>query len=65
MEIERLALRASEFAEAIGASRSKVYEMMADGSVPTVVIGGVRRIPVDAAKQMIADQLAMARKDGQ
>lgn len=50
----RLALRVTEFADAIGASRSKAYQMVAAGEVPSVRIGGCIRIPLVAAKQWLA-----------
>jgi excisionase family DNA binding protein len=45
---KRLAYRIPEAAEAIGVSRAKAYEMAANGDIPTVTIGGIKRVPVDA-----------------
>jgi excisionase family DNA binding protein len=55
---ERLAYRIHEFAEAIGVSRSKAYEIVASGEVPSIKVGGCLRIPVDSARGYIAQQLA-------
>jgi excisionase family DNA binding protein len=61
--MEKLALRISEFAEAIGVSRSKGYELVADGTVPSVKFGSTRRVPVDAVRALIEKQIAeQARK---
>lgn len=57
MGVDRLAYRVTEFAEALGVSRSKGYEMVASGEVPSIRIGGSVRIPVDVAKQWLADKL--------
>lgn len=57
MATERLMYRIPEFAEAIGASRAKGYEMVASGAVPSVVIGGLRRVPVSVVHDIIAKQL--------
>ncbi len=65
MQVEQLTWKATELAEALRVSRSKAYEMMASGEVPTIVIGGVRRVVVAGVKQRIADQLGTANKDGQ
>lgn len=55
---ERLAWRIIEFAESYGVSRSKAYEIVASGEVPSITIGGCRRVPVESARAYIAHQLA-------
>ena len=57
---ERLMLRPSEAAEAIGVSRSKAYELIAAGEIPSVTVGGCKRVPVDALRQWIDQRLAAA-----
>lgn len=52
--MERLALRPTELAEALGISRSKTYELLARGEFETVRIGSSIRIPVDSLKRWIA-----------
>jgi excisionase family DNA binding protein len=42
---EPLLLRASEVARLLGIGRSKVYEMMQTGELPTVRIGSAVRVP--------------------
>jgi excisionase family DNA binding protein len=59
--MDRLLLRPVEAAEAIGIGRSKVYELLASGELPSLRIGGSVRVPVDALKAWIARQLE-ARK---
>ena len=55
---DRLMLRPVEAADAIGVSRSKVYELIAAGQIPSVKLAGCVRVPVDALKQWIERQLA-------
>ncbi len=55
---DRLMLRPVEAADAIGVSRSKVYELIAAGQIPSVKLAGCVRVPVDALKHWIERQLA-------
>ncbi len=57
--IDRLLLRPAEAADAIGVSRSKAYELIANGTLPSVRIGtsGVR-VPVAALREWIDRELA-------
>lgn len=57
MQTERLMLRPAETAEAIGVSRSKAYELIARGDIPSVKVGGCVRVPVDRLRQWIARQV--------
>jgi excisionase family DNA binding protein len=59
--MERLLLRPVEAAEAIGISRSKIYELLASGELPSVRIGASVRVPVEALRAWIAEQLDAAR----
>ena len=55
MAQERLLLRP---AEAMGVSRSKLYELIAGGVIPSIKVGGCVRVPVAALQQWIERQLA-------
>ena len=44
----RLLYRPAEAAAAVGVSRSRMYELIASGEVPSVRVGGTLRVPVDA-----------------
>ena len=55
--MDKLLLRPIEAAEAIGLGRSKVYELLASGELPSIRIGGSVRIPVDALRKWIDGQL--------
>jgi len=59
--MERLLLRPVEAAEAIGVTRSKIYELRASGDLPSVRIGASMRVPVDALRAWIAEQLDAGR----
>lgn len=54
---DRLLVRPDEAAEALGLSRSRIFEMIADETLPSIKIGKSRRIPYDALKQWVADQM--------
>ncbi len=56
--MDKLLLRPVEAAEAIGIGRSKVYELLASGELPSIHIGGSVRVPVDALRVWIARKLA-------
>ena len=56
--MDRLLLRPVEAAEAIGIGRSKVYELLASGDLPSIRIGGSVRVPVAALQAWIERQLA-------
>jgi excisionase family DNA binding protein len=53
----RLMLRPIEAADSIGVSRSKCYELIARGEIPSVKVGGCVRVPVEALRDWIASQL--------
>ncbi len=50
--------RAAEAADALRVSRSKVYELMNRGEIPWVQVGRVRRVPVEALRQLIRARVA-------
>jgi len=54
-------LPAYSAAEAIGISRSKIYELLASGELPSVRIGASVRVPVEALRAWIAEQLDTSR----
>ena len=54
----RLLLRPAEAAEAIGVSRARAYELIAQGTLPSIRIGSSIRVPVDALRHWITEQLA-------
>jgi excisionase family DNA binding protein len=52
---ERRALRVNEFCQLYGLSRATAYKLMAAGKLRTVLVGGRRLVPVDAAEALIAE----------
>ena len=46
----RLLYRIAEAAEILGVSRSKAYELVASGEIPSVRLGGTVRVPAAALK---------------
>jgi excisionase family DNA binding protein len=54
---EKLLLRPIEAAEAIGVSRSRAYELIGSGQIPSIRIGSSVRVPVAALKDWIEREL--------
>jgi excisionase family DNA binding protein len=53
--VERLAYRPREAAAALGLSRARVYELMAEGRIDYRQIGSVRLIPRTALDALLSD----------
>ena len=58
MSVERLLYRPAEAAEAIGVSRSRMYELIDSGDIPSIRIGGTLRVPVDELRRWVEQKLA-------
>ena len=56
---ERLALRVQEAADSLGYSRAKTYELIADGTIPSIRLGKSIRVPVDQLRQMLSARLGV------
>ena len=46
--MDKLLLTPTEAATALGIGRSKIYELMQTGQLPSVHIGACRRVPTEA-----------------
>ena len=57
---ERLLLRPSEVAETLGIGRSKAYELIAAGTIPSIRIGASVRVPAEHLRAWIAAQTGEA-----
>ena len=53
--MERLLLKPSEAMELIAVGRSRIYEMLASGELPSIRVGRSIRIPVKALEEWVAD----------
>lgn len=53
---EKMLLRPIEVADALGVGRSKAYELIASGVIPSVRIGASVRVPLDSLRAWIASQ---------
>jgi excisionase family DNA binding protein len=60
---DKLMLRVTEAADALGVSRAKAYELIAAGEIPSVRLGGCVRVPLDALRAWISQQTN--RPDGE
>ena len=54
-EANRLAFRVQPFCKSIGIGRTKFYELVRDGKIKTVVIGGRRLVPADEAQRLVRE----------
>jgi excisionase family DNA binding protein len=54
----RFLLRPEEGAHAIGVSRARLYELLADGQIKSIKIGRSRRIPVAELERWVSEELA-------
>jgi excisionase family DNA binding protein len=55
--VEPLLLTTEEAANVLRISRSKAYELIASGRLPSITLGRSRRVPLDALRKWIADQI--------
>lgn len=62
--MDRLLLRPVEVAEQLGIGRSKAYELIASGEIPSVKIGATVRVPVDALRDWVAKQQSRCLRVG-
>lgn len=51
--MDRICLKATEVAVALGVARSKAYALMADGTLPVLRIGRNVRVPKDALEEWV------------
>lgn len=51
--MEKVLLTVEEAAERLSLGRTKVYELVARGELPSVVIGRCRRVPVQALEPFV------------
>jgi excisionase family DNA binding protein len=51
--MERLLLRPTEAAEVIGIGRSKMYELLARGEMPSMRVGGSLRVPLAQLREWV------------
>jgi len=51
----KLLLTPNEAAQQLAVSRTKIYELMATGTLRSIHIGRLRRVPVEALRDFIGD----------
>jgi excisionase family DNA binding protein len=54
--VEKFLLRPDEAAHALGVGRSKLYTLIAAGSLPSIRVGHSVRVPVGALREWIEQQ---------
>jgi prophage regulatory protein len=63
--MEKLLLTAREVAEMLGLGRTKTYELIAGGQIPSVRVGGCVRVPVEGLKEWLRERVSGTRADPQ
>jgi excisionase family DNA binding protein len=58
---ERLLYKPAEVGEAIGVSRARAYELIAQGSIPHIRVGSSIRVPVAALKEWVSRESQSVR----
>ena len=53
----RLLLRPEEGADALGLSRARIFELMAEGRIKSIKIGRSRRIPLAELERWVTEEL--------
>jgi excisionase family DNA binding protein len=61
--MDKLLLTPTEAADALGIGRSKVYELMRAGTLPSIRIDSCRRVPVDDLRALVARLRRTANDD--
>jgi excisionase family DNA binding protein len=63
--MEKLFVKPSEAADALGLGRSKTYQLIASGTLPSVRIGKSIRVPVEALRRWADSQVKTADAGGE
>jgi len=62
--VEKLLLRPMEAAELIAVGRSRIYEMLASGELPSIRIGRSVRVPLMELRKWVSEHQATACQSG-
>ncbi|WNM50111.1 helix-turn-helix domain-containing protein [Kitasatospora sp. CM 4170] len=62
-DLTLVALTVEEAARRLGIGRTKMYEFVVSGEIPSVKIGSLRRIPAEAVGAFLANRLRSAGFD--
>ena len=54
---DKLLVRPEEGAEILSVSRSRLYELMAAGTIRSIKVKGSRRIPMQELERFVADEV--------
>lgn len=55
--MDQLLLKPEDVARTLNLGRTKVYELIMKGDLPSIVVGKCRRVPADALRKWIDKQL--------
>ena len=54
--MDKLLMRPTEVAEILGLGRSKTYQLILEGSIPSIRFGKSVRVPVEALQEWVNNQ---------
>jgi excisionase family DNA binding protein len=57
--MEKLLLRPSEVADALGLGRTRIYALIGSGEIPSVKIGGSIRVPTERLREWVLRRAAL------
>jgi excisionase family DNA binding protein len=53
--MEKLLLKPAEVAELLGVARTRAYELIGSGKLPTVTVGSSVRVPAEALRRWVEE----------
>jgi excisionase family DNA binding protein len=62
---ERIFYRVSEIGDLLGCSKTKAYELVASGAIPSLRIGGLLRVPASALERLAKDAMRTSGRDSE
>jgi excisionase family DNA binding protein len=63
VKMEKLLLRINETAQLIGLGKSKTYDLIARGELPSIRIGKSVRVPAEKLREWVNSRLASIEKN--
>ena len=63
--MDKLLLKPAEAADAMGMGRSKIYELLASGELPSIRVGSSLRVPVKALSDWISDRMVPSEREAE
>ena len=59
--MDPILLRPNEAGEVLGVSRARIYELLREGTLPSIKVGGRLRVPVEELREWVREQSRQTR----